>query len=103
MYKDSSSIGSFVDSHNLLKLDAADDILAIDYCRPTDTICMGRATSKGPFFFVYSCLFYDLHVALHFNDFTMGVLRALNVVPSQFHPNTWFKPFGSYATCFVSV
>ena len=89
IYRDSSSIGSFTDNHNLLKSDVADDILAIDYCRLTDTICMGRASSDGLFFFVYSGLFSDLHVALPFDDFTMGVLWALNVAPSQLHPNKW--------------
>ena len=89
VYRDSSSIDSFMDNHNLLKPDGADNILAIDYCRPINTICMGQASSNGPFFFVYSCLFSDLHVALTFDDLTMGALRALNVAPSQLHPNTW--------------
>ena len=71
------------------KPDYPEDILAIDYCRPTNTIFMGRASSKGPFFFVYSCLLSDLHLALRFDDFTMGVLQSLNVAPSQLHPNTW--------------
>jgi len=66
----------------------SNDILAIDYCRPTGTICMCRATTEGLFFFVYSCLFSYLHVALPFDDFMMGVLRALNVAPSQLHINT---------------
>ena len=34
-------------------------------------------------------LFSDLHVSLPFDKFTMGVLRALNVAPTQVHPNTW--------------
>jgi len=89
VYRDSSSIGSFMDNHNMLQLDAAQDILVIDFCRSTDTICMGRSTSGGPFFFIYSSLFYDLHVALSFDHFTMGVLQALNFAPSQLHPNTW--------------
>ena len=74
VYRDSCSMGSFMDNHNLLKLDTANDILAIGYCRPTDTICMGQASSEGPFFFVYFCPFLDLHIALPFDDFTMGVL-----------------------------
>jgi len=88
VYRDSSSISSFMDNHNMKKLDVVEDILAIDYCCPTDTICMGRSTSEGSFFFVYSFLVFDLHVALPFDDFTMGVLRALNIAPSQLHPNT---------------
>jgi len=41
------------------------------------------------FFFMYSALISDLHVCLPFDDFTMGVLRVLNVAPSQLHPNSW--------------
>ena len=50
---------------------------------------MGRPGAGPPFFYMYACFFSDLHVSLPFDTFTMGVLRALNVVPTQVHPNTW--------------
>jgi len=78
-----------MDKYHLLKLDASYSIFAIYYCQSTHTICMGRSSFDGPFFFVYSCLFSGLHVALPFDDFTMSVLQTLNVAPSQLHPNTW--------------
>jgi len=37
---------------------------------------------------MYTCLFSDLHVSQPFDKFTMGVLRTLNVAPTQIHPNT---------------
>ena len=86
--QDTLSISAFVNNHNVLIPDTDDGILAINYFYPTDTICIGRSSSETHFFFIYSCLFSDLHVALPFDDFTMGVLRALNVAPSQLHPNT---------------
>jgi len=89
VFLDGPSISFFIGKHTILKSDASDGILAIDYYRPIDTICIGRSSSEGIFFFVYSCLFSDLHVALPFDDFTKGVLRTLNVAPSQLHPNTW--------------
>ena len=90
VYLDSSSIYVFVDKHNILKPDADDNILAIDYCHPANTICIGRSPPKTPFFFVYSCIFFsDLHVTFPFDDFTMGVIQALSVAFSQLHPNTW--------------
>jgi len=89
IYRDSSSLDAFMDKHLLLKSDAFDNIFALDYCRSTDTICMGRSSPDGSFFFIYSCQFSNLHVVLPFDDFTMGVLRTLNVAPSQLHPNTW--------------
>ena len=38
---------------------------------------------------MYSCLFADLHVSLPFDAFTAGVLKELNVAPTQLHPNSW--------------
>jgi len=37
---------------------------------------------------MYSALISDLHVCLPFDDFTIGVLRVLNVAPNQLHPNS---------------
>jgi len=88
VFRDSSSISAFVDKYNLLKSDVDENILAIDYSHLTDTIFIGRSPSEAPFFFLYSFLFSDLHVALPFGDFIMGVLRELNIAPSQLHPNT---------------
>ena len=34
------------------------------------------------------CHFSQLHVRLSLDDFTIGVLRALNVAPTQLHPNS---------------
>jgi len=41
------------------------------------------------FFYVYSTLFADLKVILPFDEFTMDVLRFLNLAPTQLHPNSW--------------
>jgi len=38
---------------------------------------------------MYMCHFSQLHVRLPLDDFTMGILRALNVAPTQLHPNSW--------------
>jgi len=38
---------------------------------------------------MYACLFLDLYVSLPFDNFTMSVLRALHLAPTQLHPNTW--------------
>ena len=40
-------------------------------------------------FYMYMCHFSQLHVRLPLDDFTMGVLQALNVAPTQLHPNSW--------------
>nr|KYP68866.1 hypothetical protein KK1_022515 [Cajanus cajan] len=38
---------------------------------------------------MYECLFRELGVSLPLDDFQMGVLRVLNVAPTQLHPNGW--------------
>jgi len=55
----------------------------------TNRVCHGRENAPQNFFFVYSTFFVDLHVTLPFDDFTMGVLRILNVAPTQLHPKSW--------------
>jgi len=61
-----------------------------DICGVTDRACHSRENAPVDFFFfMYSTLFVDLHVTLQFDNFTMGVLRTLNVAPTQLHPNLW--------------
>jgi len=86
VFLDEPSISFFIGKNTILKSDVSDGILAIEYCRPTDTICMGWSPSEGPFFFVYAFLFFDMHVTPTFDDFTMGVLQTLNVAPSELLP-----------------
>jgi len=50
---------------------------------------MGRGKERKDFFFFYSCLISDIHVRFPFDNFTMEVLRILNVAPMQLHPNSW--------------
>jgi len=40
------------------------------------------------FFYVYMCHFSQLHIRMSFDDFTIGVLRLLNVAPTQLHLNS---------------
>jgi len=89
-FLDETSISDFLGRIPILKLDVGLGILTVEPYGPTDIVCMGQfSSSEGPFLFLYSCLFSDLHVFLPFDDFTMGVLQTLNVAPSQLHPNTW--------------
>lgn len=41
------------------------------------------------FFYVYDCIFHNLNVELPFDDFTMSILRILNMAHLQLHPNGW--------------
>ena len=50
-------------------------------------VSLEGATEK--FFYMYMCHFSQLHLRLPLDDFTMGVLRELNVAPTQLHLNSW--------------
>ena len=54
-----------------------------------DRICHGQEGEAEKFFYMYMCHFSQLHLRLPLDDFTMGVLRELNVAPTQLHPNSW--------------
>jgi len=65
------------------------DIVALERVSAIDCICHGQEGAFEEFFYMYMCDFSQLYVRLPFNDFTMGVLRLLNVAPTQLHPNSW--------------
>jgi len=52
-------------------------------------VCHCREGLEGDIFYMYACMFTELHVRLPLDEFTMGVLRLLNVAPTQLHPNSW--------------
>ena len=54
-----------------------------------ECVCHGREGATEEFFYMYMCHFSQLHIRLPFDEFTMGVLRLLNVAPTQLHPNNW--------------
>ncbi|KOM56733.1 hypothetical protein LR48_Vigan10g262500 [Vigna angularis] len=58
-------------------------------CQRTERVCHGRGNYPYDFFYIYATMFKDLKVLLPFSDFQMGVLRTLNVAPTQLHPNGW--------------
>jgi len=54
-----------------------------------DRVCHGQEGATEKFFYMYMCHFSQLHVRLPLDDFIIGVLCALNVAPTQLHPNSW--------------
>jgi len=60
----------------------------MEKCSVSDRVCYGREEGEPDFFFMYSAFFTDVHVRLPLDEFTMGVLRILNVAPTQLHPNS---------------
>jgi len=64
-------------------------MVAIERVSAVEAVCHGREGLEGDFFYMYACMFTKLHVRLPLDEFTMGVLRLLNVAPTQLHPNSW--------------
>ncbi|QCE11010.1 hypothetical protein DEO72_LG10g2243 [Vigna unguiculata] len=65
------------------------DIVSLERVSAIDRVCHGQEGATEKFFYMYMYHFSQLHVRLPFDDFTIGVLRALNVAPTQLHPNSW--------------
>jgi len=65
------------------------DIVSLERVSAIDRVCHGQEEATEKFFYMYMCHFSQLHVRLPLDGFTMGVLRALNVAPTQLHPNSW--------------
>ena len=87
--KTEASVSKFLDKCPVLKAGGHSSFFSVLPCSSTESVYLGRSGIGPPFFYMYTSLFADLHVSLPFNRFTMGVLRALNVAPTQIHPNTW--------------
>jgi len=79
----------FAANKNFSEPDCPTEALAVVVCGATDRVCHGQENAPHDFFFVYSTFFSHLHITFSFDDFTMRVLRILNVAPTQLHPNSW--------------
>ena len=63
--------------------------MALERVSVVDCVCHGQEGAIEEFFYVYMCHFSQLYIRLPFDDFTMRVLRLLNVAPTQLHQNSW--------------
>jgi len=88
-FKGCSALYGFLSKVSMLKSNYPLDVVATDSCNHTDRVCHGRENGCRDLFFVYTCLFNNLHISLPFDEFTMGVRRILNVALTQLHPNSW--------------
>jgi len=67
--------------------DVSRDIVSLERVSAVERVCNGQEGVADKFFYMYMCHFSQLHVRLPLDNFTMGVLRLLNVAPTQIHPN----------------
>jgi len=64
-------------------------IVSLERVSAIERVCHGQEGAIEKLFYMYMCRFSQLYVKLPLDDFTMGVLRELNVAPTQLHPNSW--------------
>jgi len=88
-YRWSSMVESYSAAYNIFAEGVPEGVLSVERCSAIDNVCHGRECHRSDFFFMYACLFTDSHVRVPFDEFTMGVLRTLNMAPTQLHPNSW--------------
>jgi len=63
----------------ILERNISHDIVALERVSVVNCVCHGQEEAAEGFFYMYMCHFSQLYVRLPFDDFTMGVLRLLNV------------------------
>jgi len=85
----SSVLRSFLSNISIYSRNATNEIISFRRARDIDNVCHGREGESCEFFYFYECLFIDLHVKFHLDEFQMGILHFLNVAPTQLHPNSW--------------
>lgn len=64
-------------------------LIRVAVSHENERVCHGKGSGVEDFFFVYATFLDQLHIRVPFTNFKMGLLRALNVVPTQLHPNAW--------------
>jgi len=86
--RDADSLDKFLVENSFLAPGGPNEAIVVDICGVTYHVCHSRENASVNFFFVYNTFFADLHINLPFDGFTMGVLRILNVAPTQLQSNS---------------
>ena len=82
-------LNSWLNCTPVISKGVSGDIISLERVSAIDRVCHGQEGDTEKFFYMYMCHFSKLHVRLPLDDFTMGVLCALNVAHAQLHPNSW--------------
>jgi len=89
LFRWSRLLKSWLNCIPIFERGAQRDIVALERVIAIDCICHGQEGASEEFFYKYMCHFSQLYVRLLFDDFTMGVLRLLNIAPTQLHLKSW--------------
>ncbi|QCD86307.1 hypothetical protein DEO72_LG3g828 [Vigna unguiculata] len=89
LFRWSRLLNSWLNCTPVISKGVSGDIVLLERVSAVDRVCHGQEGATEKFFYMYMCHFSQLHVRLPLDDFTMGVLRALNVAPTQLYPKSW--------------
>jgi len=89
LFRWSRLLNSWLNCTPIISKGVSGDIVSLERVSAIDRVCHGQEGATEKFCYMYMCHFSQLHVRLPLDDFAIGVLRALNVAPTQLHPNSW--------------
>jgi len=89
LFRWSHLLNSWLNCTPVITKGVSGGIVSLERVSAIDRICHGQEGATEKFFYMYMCHFSQLHVQLPLDDFTMGMLCALNVAPTQLHPKCW--------------
>ena len=89
LFRWSRLLRSWLNCISIFERGARKDMVALERVSTVDCVCHGQNEASEEFFYMYMCHFSQLYIRLPFYDFTIRVLRLLNVAPMQLHPNSW--------------
>ncbi|KAJ1441908.1 hypothetical protein SESBI_01114 [Sesbania bispinosa] len=99
-YTSLSAIERFRKSTLIANL-TVEPLIVIYPCQKEELICLSNSDqgSSVPFTYMYDTIFCKLNLLLPFSNFEKELLRALNIPPSQLHPNSWAFVRGYQIVC----
>jgi len=88
LFRWSRLLNSWLNYTLIIGRDVDRDIVSLERVNFVERVCHGQERVADKFFYMYMCCFLQLNVRLSLDDFALGVLRLLNVAPTQLHPNS---------------
>ena len=103
LFRWSRLLNSWLNYMPVISMGVSGDVVSLERVSAIDRVCHRQEEATEKFFYMYMCHFSQLHVRLPLDDFTMGVLRALNVAPTHCTRIVGLtcKPFASCANLYT--
>jgi len=92
VFHTNASVTEFLNKVPVLKASVEESLLAFGPCSLVDHVYKEWSSTEPPFFFMYNCLFSDLHVSLPFDMFTADDGRGPSTSPHASPPKGRFGP-----------